>query len=101
NDRVIKRQALGPGDRVLMGHVSFVLQAPGASMDAPGGVSGDRDTTGTWALAAQFLLRVDRGDPRDVGQVFPLTTQVMVEGRRLLLGGPGRRQNDVPLCDDS
>lgn len=89
NDRVVTEQSLHPGDRVRAGHLAFVLES----------TVSEEEATGIWELGAAFELRVERGDARDVGEVIPLTQRVMLEGRRLLLGGPGPRQNDVLLHD--
>jgi pSer/pThr/pTyr-binding forkhead associated (FHA) protein len=99
NGETVTQSSLRVGDEVRAGRLAMVVEAE--SHDETGVVllSSTDEPTGVWGLAVSFELFVERGNPRDLGQVFPLTKHVMMENRVLLIGSPGERQNDIALYD--
>jgi serine/threonine protein kinase len=91
NQRSVRSALLRVDDTLQMGHLVAVVERLRRDPSAD-----PSDTTGAWAPRMAFELVVLDGDARDVGRVFQLAEEAMVEGGRLDVGAAAAA-NDVGL----
>jgi hypothetical protein len=89
-----RRALVGDQDPFLSAHAYVIYGNPTLRL-AP--AAAQEAATEAWVLKPRFHLRV-RSGPQE-GRIIPLLPKTMLEGRRIPIGGPGARRNDIDLGD--